>query len=131
MRPLTTPIGILITVALLALYGAYGIWTAIVEVSWMPVGAAAVAVVACVGIATLRPWSRFLVYVLTLAFVGTWTYSIYSAAAVGYFSLFSAREIGLSLAPGLLLILVSCFCAYVVFKHFRARNAVVVTKPET
>ena len=123
MRPLTTPIGILITVALLALYGAYGIWTAIVEVSWMPACAAAVAVVACVGIATLRPWSRFLVYVLTLAFVGMWAHSIYSAAAVGIFSRYSAWEIGLLLAPELLLILVSCFCAYVVFKHFRKSPA--------
>lgn len=119
MRPLTTPIGILITVALLALYGVYGVWTAITEVSWISAIAAAVAVVACVGTALLKAWSRFLVYFLTAVFVGMWVYSIYSAAVVEYFSLFSAREIGLSLAPGLLLILVSCFCAYAVFKHFR------------
>jgi hypothetical protein len=119
MRPLPTPIGMLITVALLALYGAYGVWTAIADNSWISACAAAVAVVACIGTAMLKAWSRFLVYLLTLVFVGTWAYSIYSAAAVGYFSLFSAAEIARSLAPGLLLILVSCYCAYVVFKHFR------------
>ena len=108
MRPLPTPIGMLITVALLALYGAYGVWTAIADKSWIPASAAAVAVVACVGTAMLRAWSRFLVYLLTVVFVGTWAYSIYSAAAVGYFSLFSAPEIARSLAPGLLLILVPC-----------------------
>jgi hypothetical protein len=120
MPSLVTPIGILITVALLALYGVYGVWTAISEHSLMPAFAGAVAVVACVGIAKLKAWSRFLVYFLAVLFIGTWVHSVYSAAVVGYFSRLSASQIGLSLAAELLLVLVSCFCTYVVFKQFRA-----------
>ncbi len=118
-----TPIGILITVALSALYGAYSLWTAIAAGSWVYALLGAVAVVACVGIAKLRAWSRFLIYCLTVVFLGTWAYSVYSAAAVGYFSLYSASQIALSLAPEILLLLVSCYCTYVVFKHFRTPSA--------
>jgi hypothetical protein len=120
MALLVTPVGILITVALLALCGVYGVWTAISEHSLIPAFIGVVAIVACVGIAMLKAWSRYLVYLLTVALVGTWAYSVYTAAIVGYFSLFSASQIVFSLAPGILLIILSCFCTYVVFRQFRA-----------
>lgn len=115
----TTPVGILITVALLVLYGGYAIWSAISERSLIFALAAAVAVVACVATARLLAWSRYLVYLLTAAFIGTWAYSLYVAALVGYFSLFSTSQIVLSLAPGVLLVVLSCFCSFVVFRQFR------------
>ena len=117
-----TPAPILITVALLALYSAYSLWTAISAGSWISYAIAAVAAAGCVGAAMLRPWSQFLVYPLTAVFVATWCYSIYSAATVGYFGLFSAPEMARSLAPGIFLTLLSCFCSYAVFKQFQRRR---------
>jgi len=119
MAVLITPVGMLITVALLALYGAYGLWTAITERSWIAALTAAVAIVACVGAALVKAWSRFPVYVLTAVFIGTWAYSVYDAAAAGYFSLFSVREILLALAPGFLLVVLSSICAFIVYRQFR------------
>jgi len=114
-----TPIGMLITVALLALFGVYGAWTAIAENSWIHALGGVVAFAACVGTAMLKAWSRYLVYLLTATLIGMWAYSVYAAVKVGYFSLYSARQITLQLAPGILLILLSCCCAYLVFRHFR------------
>ena len=118
-----TPVPILITVALLALYSAYSFWTAIYAGSWISFSIAVIAAIASVGAAMLRPWSQFLVYPLTAAFVAMWWYSISSAAAVGYFSLFSASEMAFSLAPGLFLVLTSFFCSYAVFNQFGRRRS--------
>jgi hypothetical protein len=116
------PPGMLVTVALLALYGAYDAWVAIQERAWLPGVVAVLAIVACVGTAMLRAWSRYLVYLLTAVFVGTWIQSLYEAAAAGYFSLLSARQIATSLAPGAFLALLSCACAWLVSRQFRARR---------
>ena len=120
MALLVTPVGILITVALLALYSAYGVWTAINEHSLISALVGGVAIIACVGVAMLKAWSRYLVYVLTAALIGTWAYSLYAAAMAGYFRLFPTSRILLSLAPGILLVVLSCSCAYIVFRQFRA-----------
>jgi hypothetical protein len=107
-------------VALLALYSVYGVWTAITEHSLLSALTGAVALVACVGIARLKAWSRFLVYVLTAAFIGTWGYSVYDAFNAGYFSLVTPREIVLSLFPEIVLVVLWCLCTYFVFRQFRA-----------
>lgn len=119
MASSATPVGILITVALLALYGGYAIWSAIMGRSLIFAPAAVVAVVACVATAKLLAWSRYLVYLLTAAFIGAWAYSVYAAASAGYFSLFSTSEMALSLVPEGVLVVLSCFCSYAVFKQFR------------
>ena len=122
MASLVTPPGILITVALLALYGVYAVWMAISQHSMTAALAGVLAIVACVGTAMLKPWSRYLVYLLAAAAIGTWAYSVYAAARVGYFSLFSVSQIVPALAPGIFLIMLSCYCTYVVFRQFRARD---------
>jgi hypothetical protein len=119
-KPAATPPGILVTVALLALYAAYDLWIAVVERSWLSGLAALVAVVACVGAALLRPWSRYLVYVLTAAFIGTWGYSLYTASVAGYFNLYTTQQLVVSLAPGALLVVLSAACTYFVTRQFRA-----------
>src|SRR5262245_44830999 len=92
MVKLITPIGMLITVALLAIYAAYAFWTAYVHIEYLPDYAdeawiygslGALSLVACYGTAMLRPWSQYLVYVLTALFIAGWCYSVYSGAAVG------------------------------------------------
>jgi hypothetical protein len=120
---LITPVKILIVMALLALYGVYAGWMAIVERSLVYGFSAAIAIVACVGAALLKPWSRYLVYLLATAVVGSWAYSVYDAARVGYFGLFSRSEVFIALVPEVFLMLLSCYCVYAVFTQFRVRRS--------
>ena len=94
MVKLITPIGMLITVALLAIYAAYAFWTAYIDKSWIYGFLGGLSLVACYGTAMLRAWSQYLVYLLTALFIAAWCYSVYSGAAVGYFSFFfSSRSL--------------------------------------
>lgn len=111
----------LVTVALLAVYGAYAAWASYVDRSWLHALITVVALVACVGTALLRPWSRYLVYLLTAGFVIAWSYSVYAGYVAGFFAFFFASPLEAlrSLAPGLVLAALSCACSYAVFRHFR------------
>jgi hypothetical protein len=122
MIKLITPPGMLVTVALLAIYSAYASWTAFIEKSWVYTIVALVSIAACVGTAFLKSWSRYPVYALTVGFVTGWIYSVYSAAQVGFFGFFfsSPAAAAKSLAPGLLLACLSLVCSYVVLRHFRS-----------
>ena len=120
MARLETPVGILITVALLALCGACGAWIGVTEHSVPFALLGAVALVAAVGAAMLKAWSRYLVYLLTAALIGTWSYSLYASATSGYFRVYPTSQIAQQLAPGIFMIILSCFCTYAVFKQFRA-----------
>ena len=121
MITLITPIGMLITVALLAVYAAYAFWTSHTDHSWLHAVLGAVAVVACIGTALLRAWSQYLVYALTGAFVGAWCYSVYVGATVGFFSFFfsSPGAVAKALAPGVALVVLSFAASWMAFKHFR------------
>lgn len=120
MVKLITPIGMLITVALLAVYGAYAFWTAYLDRSWIYGLLGALSIVACVGTAMLRSWSQYLVYLLTTLFIVAWLHSVYAGAAVGYYSFFFSSHwlAAKSLAPGLALVLLSCLASWNAFRHF-------------
>ena len=125
MKKLDTPLGMLLTVALLAIYAAYAFLTASAIRSWMFVLVGAVAVCACIGTAMLRPWSRYLVYVLTAGFIGNLAYSIYAGAEAGYFS-FQFQTPGAaarSLVPGLVMAVLSAACCVLVYRYFSRRAA--------
>lgn len=121
MKGLITPPGILMTVAMLGLYGLYAAAMAFIEFSVMYAIVSVLAITACLGTAVLRPWSRFLVYTLTAGFTTVWVHSVYRGLTVGYFQLQFASPIQAtkSLAPGLLLVVLSCACSWIVFRHFR------------
>jgi hypothetical protein len=112
-----TPRGILVTVAFLALYCAFALWVGITHRAWLMVSIALVAAIASIGAATMRRWSRYLVYLLSAGLATTWLYSIYAAARVGYFGPLSWSTIILSLTPGLLLLIVACFCSRMAHRH--------------
>jgi hypothetical protein len=114
-----TPNGMLVTVALLAIYAAYAGWSAYVQGSWTFAIVAVGALAACVGTALLRPWSQFLVYLLVVGLVGGWCWSIYAALRVGYFEMYSPSQLVLQLGPGAFIALLSAACAYIVYRHFR------------
>ena len=121
MIKLITPPGMLLTVALMAIYCAYAFLIGLIERSWVLGVAGTLTIVACYGTAMLRPWSRFLVYLLTTGFVAKLAYSIYSAMAAGFFEFQfdSAAETVRSLAPSILMALISFACSIIVYKHFR------------
>src|SRR5262245_37959864 len=119
---LITPVGILITMALLALYAAYSLWAAFVEHSILSGIAGVLAIVACVGAAMLKPWSRYIVYLLAASAIATWAYSLYAAASAGYFRIFPQAQTARSLLPGAFLVLLSCYCTFAVFRQFRGRK---------
>jgi preprotein translocase subunit SecY len=120
MVKLITPIGMLVTVALLAVYATYAFWTASVYKSWIYSLLGVLSLVACYGTAVLRAWSQWLVYLLTALFIGAWCYSVYAGASVVFFSFFfSSRLLVLkALAPGLALVALSCLASWIVFRHF-------------
>ena len=92
MIKLITPPGMLVTVALLAIYCAYASWTAFIEQSWIHVVVALVSLAACVGAALLKSWCRYPVYALTVGFVVAWCYSVYAGIRVGFFGFFFLHQ---------------------------------------
>ena len=125
MVKLITPVGMLVTVALLAIYAAYALFVGYTGQSWLHGVLGVLSLVACVGSALLRAWSQYLVYALTALFVGSWSYSVYSAATVGYFSFFlgSPAAVARALAPGMALVILSCAVSWITYEHFRAKRA--------
>jgi hypothetical protein len=112
-------IGFLVTVVFLGLWSAYSFWIAYTRRDWHAAVAAGVAAVACLGTARSMRGSRFLVYLLTLAFLGSWSYSVYDAVHAGYFQGFSNGEIAWSLLPESLLVVIACACSYAAFVNSR------------
>jgi hypothetical protein len=88
-----------------------------------------VSIVACAGTALLRPWSRYLVYGLTVFFVGGWFYSVYHGYSVEYFRFFfeSPAAVAKALAPGLALVVLSCAASWMTYSHFRMARGVTKT----
>jgi hypothetical protein len=123
---LITPVSLLITTAFLAIYTAYAFQIALIEKSWPLAAAGGVAAVACVATALMKPWSQYLVYLVTLGFVGKWGWSIFDGIRSGYFdSMFGSPRAAIqSIAPGLLMVALSCMCAWLVYRHFRSQSSV-------
>jgi hypothetical protein len=123
----------LFTVALMAVFAVYALWTAHVDKSWLFLTLGIVAIAACVGVALLRRWSQYLVYFLTTAFIAHWLHSVYSGAAVGYFGfMFSSRLLAAkALVPGLVLVLMSVAANWIAYSHFRRAASRVSVEPRS
>jgi hypothetical protein len=121
MVKLITPIGMLITVAVLVVYATYAFWTAFIDKSWPYALLGVLSLAACFGTAMLRAWSQYLVYLLAALFIAAWCYSVYAGAAVGFFSFFYSSPLlaAKALAPGFALVVLSCVATWNVFSHFR------------
>lgn len=121
MRTPATPLRMLFAVALLALYTCFCGWIALTEHNWILVPVTLLAGTACVAAARLRPWSQWLVYLLTAAFVGVWARSLYESYRVGFFHFVHGTQIVRFLAPDIVMVLLALFCSYAVFTNFRRR----------
>ncbi len=129
MKNPATPKGILVTVAFLALYCAVAIWFGWMHRLWLMVAVGVVAGVGCVGAATMRRWSRFLVYALSVGLAISWLCSIYTSARVGYFSPLSWQSIILSQIPGFLLLAIGYFCSQMAHRHLGNGGAIAAPAP--
>ena len=132
MIRLITPPGILLTVALLAIYATYAGWTAYVDESGIYAAVTVVAAAACVGVALLKPWSQYPIYALTAGFTLEWLRSVANATRAGYFDFaFGTRlEMAQSLAPELALVIVSIACSCMGFRFFRRSAERAATDPD-
>jgi hypothetical protein len=124
-----TPKGILVTVAFLALYCVFAVWFGWMDRHWLMAAVGVLAGIGCVGAATMRRWSRFLVYALSIGLAIAWACSIYMSARVGYFSTLSWHTIILSLIPGFLLLAVACFCSRMAHRHLGNASASAIAAP--
>lgn len=124
MIRLITPPGMLLTVALLAIYSICAFLIGRIEDSWPLQAASLVAIIASYGTAMLKSWSRYLVYLLASGFVMKIALSIAQSFSAGYFD-FQFRtmaEILRPLTPSLILVLLSGVCCLFVFRYFRDRE---------
>ena len=121
MIKLITPPGMLLTVALLAIYSAYAFLIGSIEKSWILTAGGMVAVVATYGVAMVRPWSRYLVYLLTAGFFAKLGLSIYEGVKSGFFGFQfgSPAQVARSLLPTLVMALLSVVCCALVYRQFR------------
>jgi branched-subunit amino acid transport protein AzlD len=124
MIKLITPLGMLFTVAMMAVLAVYAFWTSHVDRSWLYFGLGIVSIAACIGVALLRAWSQYPVYLLSAAFVAAWFHSVYTGVAAGYFDFFfSSRLVAAkTLLPGFTLVVLSVAASWIAFRHFRRRR---------
>ena len=121
MIKLITPAGMLLTVALLVIYSVYAFLIGWIEKSWILLAGGFVAVAATYGVAMVRPWSRYLVYALTVGFFAKLGLSIYGGFRSGFFDFQfgSTALVARSLLPALLIALLSAVCCAFVYRQFR------------
>jgi hypothetical protein len=124
MVKLITPPGMLLTVALLVLYSVYAFLIGTIEDSWILIIGGALSILAAYGTAMLRPWSRYLVYLLALGFVAKLGLSVYAGVRSGFFSFQfgSVAEALKSLGATMAMVFLSCVCCLIVHRHFRSRK---------
>ena len=118
---LITPMSLLLTTALLAIYALAAARIAYIEHSWPLAVAAAVSVSAGVGTAFIRPWSRWLVHLISIGFIAKWFWSVWDGYQAGYFDFQFGSERGAalrSLLPGLAMVILSGLCSWLVQRHF-------------
>ena len=131
MIKLITPPSMLLTTALLMIYSACAFVIGWVEDSWLLWLGGILALIASYGVAMLRPWSCYLVYLLTAGFFAKFGHSVWYAHTAGYFEFQfgSYGEAVASLVPSTMIGLLSLLCCYLVFRFFagqRHRSAAVV-----
>ena len=120
MIKLITPLGMLLTTALLVIYSAYAFMIGWIEDSWPLRAGGALAVITRYGVAMLRPWSRYLVYLLAAGFIAKLAHSIWYASNAGFFDFQfqSTQRIAASLLQSAVMAALSLLSCYLVFRHF-------------
>ncbi len=120
---LITPPGMLFTTALLVIYATYAFLIGSVEDSVPLLAGGLVAAVATYGTAMVRPWSRWLVYLITAGYIAKLGLSFWQAAESGYFDLrFDSTGAAIrSLLPSMTMALLGLVCCGLVWIEFGAK----------
>ena len=120
MIKLITPPALLLTTALLAIYSAYAFMLSSIEKSLLLFLGGLLSLVATYGVAMMRPWSQYLLYLLATGFLAKLAVSLYSAWIVGFFEFQygSTQAIAGALIPTALMALLSAVCCWLVYRHF-------------
>lgn len=124
MIKLITPPGLLLTTAVLAVYAGYAFLISAMEDSVLLFVGGSLSVVGAVGAATMKAWSRYLMYVLSVGAVVKLSSSVNTAVEAGYFSFQfdSMRQRILALAPELAMVALGFLCCVLVWHQFKGKD---------
>jgi hypothetical protein len=103
-----------IAAVLLSMYGIYGLVHAVQTREWWVWVVSLCALAAAFGVVARKRWAYALVWALALVYAAQWGYSVYRAAAAGYFQQYPLGEMVLSLLPGTVYLLMAGYCCYAV-----------------
>jgi len=112
-----------VIVALLLTLGAYNLEFAVKLGHWAYWMWAGVTFVSAIGLGMMQPWSRYPIYILSLATVLYWLYVVWSVWKSGW-PYDDAVKTAISLAPGILLVVVCMGTSWFVFSLFKDRTKI-------
>jgi hypothetical protein len=105
-----------------ALYGAYVLSAVYVQPHWFEIALAVASLAAGIGLWLRKPWSQYLVYVVSFVVAGQWLW-----AAISYYSRTgwpSEQTFGhiIALIPGSCIVAFAIGSSILAFRCFRARS---------
>jgi hypothetical protein len=108
--------------AIFALYGAYVLSAVYVQPHWFAVALAAASLAAGIGLWIRKPWSRYLVYIVSFVVAGQWLWAAISYySRTGWASQNTSGHI-IALIPGLCIVAFAIGSSILAFRCFRARS---------
>jgi len=107
-----------VIVALLLTLGAYNLEFGVKLGHWAYWVWAGVSLVSAIGLAMMKPWSRFPIYILSLVTALYWLYVIWSVWKSGW-PYDDTVKTAISLIPGVLLVVVCMGASWFVFSLFK------------
>jgi membrane associated rhomboid family serine protease len=122
MFPTKSRVLTLVAAALLLTQGIYGLVACWLESNWGSAQFCVVAIIAGLGVAYRRWWSRPLVVALVLLLLSAGIWFGWRTAAAGLFRNRKVIDISLMLLPAVGYLGLSIFCAYVAVKHVPGRK---------
>jgi len=104
--------------AVFVIYGLYALVQTRLNPQVFGIVMALLSVAGGIGLILNRRWSRYCIYVVSGAFIGTWLYYVALAARTWPYD--RLLESVISLLPGLFMVFVAAVSTHVVRKHFGA-----------
>jgi hypothetical protein len=105
-----------------ALYGAYALSAVYAHPQWFVFALAAASLAAGIGLWLHKPWSQYLVYIVSFVVAGQWLWAAISHySRIGWPTEQRAGHI-IGLIPGLCIVALAVGSSVLVFRRFRARS---------
>jgi hypothetical protein len=106
-----------------ALYGAYVLSTVPAQPHWFVVAIAAASLAAGIGLWLCKPWSQYLVYIVSFVVAGQWLWAAISYySRTGWASQSTSGHI-IALIPGSCIVAFAIGSSILAFRCFRARSS--------